>query len=97
MFLRAMGRSPSSLPLGPSPWQTTRVSDPNRARLELVRDANGALMAALQLDQMQPRMAKLKGEFRSGKRSFLIQNIQNDIERATLQTNGFFCMQVLKL
>ena len=47
LFIRAYrDQHVQGLPLGPSPWQATRQSDPAAAERELLRDARGVLLAA---------------------------------------------------
>lgn len=67
------------LPLGPSPWQTTRRVDPFAAERELRRDAQGVLLAAQQLDRMERQMAALYVEFRQGDRDLLTQEDHDEM------------------
>jgi hypothetical protein len=84
LFARAFLDQPiEGLPLGPSPWQITRATDPAAAERELLRDANGVLLAAQQLDHMESDMAGLYGEFLQGDRDLLTQE-DHDAMRAVL-------------
>jgi len=67
------------LPLGPSPWQETRISDPTTAEREVLRDAQGVLLAARQLDAMEDRMEVLRGEFLGVERDFLTQEDHDEL------------------
>ena len=80
LFIRGyLDRPVRGLPLGPSPWQTTRTSDPARAEWELLRDARGVLSAAEQLDRLQASMRFLRGDFIRRERSYLAQRDQDSI------------------
>jgi len=69
LFIRAYANQPvQGLPLGPSPWQDTRESDPAAAERGLLRDAQGVLLAAQQLDRMQEEMSVLRADFLRGER-----------------------------
>jgi len=84
LFAQAfMDRPIQGLPLGPSPWQTTRTVDPAAAERELMRDASGVLLAADQLDRMEVEMAELYSEFVAGDRDLLTQE-DHDAMRAVL-------------
>ncbi|MGI9627379.1 MAG: YiiX/YebB-like N1pC/P60 family cysteine hydrolase [Longimicrobiales bacterium] len=61
------------LPLGPSPWQTARLTDPVGAERDLRRDAEGVLLAARQLDRLEREMGTLYEEFQRGERHLLSQ------------------------
>jgi len=74
----------AGLPLGPSPWQATRAADPAAAERELLRDAQGVLLAAQQLDRMQERLADLRADFLAGARSFLSQQDHDEIRALML-------------
>jgi len=72
-------RPVQGLPLGPSPWEAIRLSDPVEAQRELLRDAEGVLSAARQLDLMQEGMADLRADFLRGERNFLTQQDHDEI------------------
>ena len=85
LFIRGyVDRDIQGLPLGPSPWQETRASDPAEAQRELLRDARGVLLAAQQLDRMQEQMADLRAEFLRGERDFLTQADHDEINSLLL-------------
>ena len=80
LFIRAYANQPvQGLPLGPSPWQDTRESDPAAAERGLLRDAQGVLLAAQQLDRMQEEMSVLRADFLRGERDFLTQEDHDEI------------------
>ncbi|MCH8936313.1 MAG: hypothetical protein IIB90_11365 [Gemmatimonadetes bacterium] len=80
LFIRAYANQPvQGLPLGPSPWQDTRESDPAAAERGLLRDAQGVLLAAQQLDRMQEEMSVLRADFARGERDFLTQEDHDEI------------------
>lgn len=84
MFIMAyMDRPVQGLPLGTSPWEAIRASDPVGAQRDLLRDAEGVLQAARQLDLMQAGMADLRADFLRGERNFLTQQ-DHDETRALL-------------
>ena len=66
-------RPVEGLPVGPSPWQTIRASDPALAERELLEDARDVLLAAEQLDGLQDEMMLLRAEFERGERDLLTQ------------------------
>lgn len=76
-------RPVQGLPLGPSPWQELRQIDPVAAERDLIRDAEGVLLAAEQLDRMEARMATMYGEFIRGDRDLLTQ-ADHDAMRSVL-------------
>ncbi len=85
LFIRAYADQPvQGLPLGPSPWQATRESDPAAAERELLRDARGVLLAAQQLDRMQEKMSVLRADFLRGERDFLTQEDHDEIRALLL-------------
>ncbi len=85
LFIRAYADQPvQGLPLGPSPWQATRESDPAAAERELLRDARGVLLAAQQLDRMQEEMSVLRADFLRGERDFLTQEDHDEIRALLL-------------
>jgi len=74
LFINAYADRPvQGLPLGPSPWQATRRSDPAAAERELLRDARGVLLAAQQLDRMEAEVSAMIADFSRGERSLLTQ------------------------
>ena len=80
LFIRGyVDRPIQGLPLGSSPWQDTRTSDPDAAARELRRDVEGVLSAVRQLDGMQEQMANLRADFRRGDRDFLTQEDHDEI------------------
>ena len=80
LFIRAYANQPvQGLPLGPSPWQDTRESDHTAAERGLLRDAQGVLLAAQQLDRMQEEMSVLRADFVRGERDFLTQEDHDEI------------------
>jgi len=80
LFIRGyMDRPIQGLPLGPSPWQALRTIDPEEAERELLRDAQGVLLAAQQLDRLEEQMADLRADFSRGERDFLTQEDQDEI------------------
>ena len=85
LFIRGYRDQPiQGLPLGPSPWQVLRTSEPAAAERELLRDAKGVLLAAQQLDRMQEHMTGLRTEFLAGDRSFLTQQDHDEIRALLL-------------
>lgn len=76
-------RPVQGLPLGPSPWQELRQTDPVAAERDLIRDAEGVLLAAEQLDRMEGQMAAMYGEFIRGDRDLLTQ-ADHDAMRSVL-------------
>jgi len=85
LFIRTYAHQPvQGLPLGPSPWQATRESNPARAERELLRDARGVLLAAQQLDHMQEEMFVVRAEFLRGDRDFLTQEDHDQIRALLL-------------
>lgn len=78
-----MDRPVQGLPLGPSPWQQLRIEDPVAAERDLIRDAEGVLLAAEQLDRMEAQMAEMYGEFIRGDRDLLTQ-ADHDAMRSVL-------------
>lgn len=84
LFVLSFGDQPiQGLPLGPSPWQETRLVDPIAAEAALLRDAKGVLLAADQLDRMQSEMLVLYREFVEGERDLLTQD-DHDAMRSVL-------------
>ena len=85
LFIRAYRDQPvQGLPLGPSPWQATRQSDPAAAERELLRDARGVLLAAQQLDRMQEKVSVLRADFSRGDRDLLTQEDHDEIRALLL-------------
>ena len=85
LFIKAYADRPvQGLPLGPSPWQATRESDPAAAERGLRRAAQGVLLAAQQLDRMQEEMSVLRAAFLRGERDFLTQEDHDEIRALLL-------------
>ena len=85
LFIRGyVDRPIQGLPLGPSPWQALRTTNPEEAERELLRDAQGVLLAAQQLDRLEEQMADLRTDFSQGERDFLTQEDQDEIHRLLL-------------
>ncbi len=85
LLIRGYADQPiAGLPLGPSPWQATRAADPAAAERELLRDAQGVLLATEQLDRMQEQLADLRADFLAGGRSLLSQQDHDEIRALML-------------
>ncbi len=85
LFIKAYADQPlQGLPLGISPWQATRMSDPAAAQRELLRDARGVLLAAQQLDRMEEQVSVLRADFLRGERDFLTQEDHDEIRALLL-------------
>ncbi len=77
-------RPVEGLPVGPSPWQTIRASDPAMAERELLEDARNVLLAAEQLGGLQDEMMLLRAEFERGERDLLTQADHDRIKQVLI-------------
>jgi hypothetical protein len=77
-------RPVEGLPVGQSPWQALRASDPALAERELLDDARNVLLAAGQLDGLQGEMMLLRAEFERGERDLLTQADHDRIKQVLI-------------